>query len=70
MSGSDSGPLRHVPSDTCPRCGTHVNPDQGLYVLQNSDAEHTDTDQEGTSETGNLCPDCFDDVVIFVHGEG
>lgn len=65
MSRSSQETLRHVPSADCTRCGTPVDPDQGMFVLR----EETAVDEGDTVESGNLCADCFGDARTFLHGE-
>lgn len=45
--------VRHVPTDTCPRYGTPVTPDQGMYVFIDS----TPADETGTEVSGNPSED-------------
>lgn len=60
---SNGGPdvLRYVPTESCARCGDALEDDRRAFVL----ADRV-RDEEGETESGNLCADCFDHVVTEI----
>jgi hypothetical protein len=63
MSKSNPDMLRYVPTESCARCGEAVQTEQRAFVL--ADRER---DEEGDTESGNLCADCFDHLVGEISG--